>query len=118
MYKDFRTHREAKEFADRCNGFVETFYTENDDRYYTVFYGPSRFEVGQCYTFPGLHGPSFEIKIVARDDQLHTLKFIETRFPNAGASELSITYDDWGNECALVWTYKGFEGYVRSNSDW
>lgn len=74
----------------------------------------AKFEKGKTYTWPGLYGPSFDVKVVERTEK--TVTFQELGFPDpVDWIPLDVLIDTDGTEMCEVWEYRGNKGYIRAD---
>lgn len=73
------------------------------------------FEKGDLYTWPGLYGPSWTVRVVDRTEK--TVTFQEIGYPDPRDwTTLEVLVDTDGTEMCEVWEYRGHRGYIRADN--
>ena len=71
-----------------------------------------KFKVNEIYTRPGLFGPSWDVRCLARTE--HTATFEQVGYEEDGGVEITIELDGETEVC-MCWEYMGHNGYIRAD---
>lgn len=74
-----------------------------------------KFKVNEIYTRPGLFGPDWHVRCLARTER--TATFEQVGYEEDGGIELEIELDGETETC-VCWEYMGHLGHIRADTQW